>query len=933
LLLEREHEVATLERAVAAAESGAGQTVVVEGPPGMGKTRLLADTCRHARGSGLLVLEGRGAELEREFAFGVARQLFEPALFGLEDDDRATLFAGAARLATRLFDANPDDASGFDASFATYHGLYWLVVNLADSAPVLVCVDDAHSADAETLRFLDYLAHRIDGLAVSMVLSGRPPDTGASDGVWPELVAQASAIALLPQPLSEEGVRALVRETLAADAADEFCAACHVATAGNPLFLRELLGALRAKGVAPSAAATREVTTIGSGAVSRFVLHRVAALGPTAVEVARAVSVLGDDTDVRVAARVAGLTEVAVRQAADELVRADVLEPSEQLAFVHPIVRAAIYEDMPPGERQLRHTAAADTLSSRGASPERVATHLLLTAPVTDHHRAELLHAAAQSAAQRGLPGAAARYLRRAIDEPPPSDELGTMLQELGECELATMDFEAAEGHLQRAIATSTSAVTSASAAALLGRCAIVSGGLRAEAAASVMESVAAQLGPDEREWSLDLACDLLMVTAVAPQLRPGLPKRLASFRAQVAGEPRYEAVAEIHAAAVEQMHGGSAAVAVERTRAAVAAGLPAQAMTNTVFMALTTFVQGEDYDTATALIDAGMDVSRRQGLVARQGVLHGQRAAVALARGALDDAQLEAETGLALVGDRHITVLQLAGVAIAVYLERGDLESATRALERGAVFDDKEDRVYLEQYLTSRGRLRIASGQVQEGVQDLTWCGERLAALGLRWPGSWRAFAAPALVALGELERAVQLAHEQIELARRVGAHGGLGQALRTGGVVIGGDAGLELLEEAVEVLEGSPARLELAHAFTDLGAELCRRRRRREGREALRLGMQQALACGAFALAQRARTELNAGGGRRPRLEVTGVNALTPAERRVCEMAADGELTNRAIAQNLFVTEKTIELHLRNAYRKLGIRSRFQLAEALGP
>jgi DNA-binding NarL/FixJ family response regulator len=150
---------------------------------------------------------------------------------------------------------------------------------------------------------------------------------------------------------------------------------------------------------------------------------------------------------------------------------------------------------------------------------------------------------------------------------------------------------------------------------------------------------------------------------------------------------------------------------------------------------------------------------------------------------------------------------------------------------------------------------------------------------------------------------------------------------------VVIGGDAGLELLEEAVEVLEGSPARLELAHAFTDLGAELCRRRRRREGREALRLGMQQALACGAFALAQRARTELNAGGGRRPRLEVTGVNALTPAERRVCEMAADGELTNRAIAQNLFVTEKTIELHLRNAYRKLGIRSRFQLAEALGP
>jgi DNA-binding NarL/FixJ family response regulator len=119
----------------------------------------------------------------------------------------------------------------------------------------------------------------------------------------------------------------------------------------------------------------------------------------------------------------------------------------------------------------------------------------------------------------------------------------------------------------------------------------------------------------------------------------------------------------------------------------------------------------------------------------------------------------------------------------------------------------------------------------------------------------------------------------------------------------------------------------------LADLGAELGRRRRRREGREALRLALQHAGDCGAFALAERARAELEAGGGRRPRLELTGVNALTPAERRVCEMAADGDLTNRAIAQNLFVTEKTIELHLRSSYRKLGIRSRFQLAEVLAP
>jgi DNA-binding CsgD family transcriptional regulator len=480
-------------------------------------------------------------------------------------------------------------------------------------------------------------------------------------------------------------------------------------------------------------------------------------------------------------------------------------------------------------------------------------------------------------------------------------------------------------------IGASTAVATRASAGSALARCAIVSGGDEAEETARVIESLAAELGPEERERSLELAVDRLMLHVAAPQLRADLPDQLARFEQQASGDPQYEAVAQIHAALLRLMDGGRAADAVDQTRTAMAAGLPAQAVGNTLFVALTTFVWSGAYPEATMIIDAGLELSRRQGFTARQGVLHGHRASVALARGALDDAQLEAETGLALVHERHAAVLQLAAVAIAVYIERGDLEAAARALERGAAFGDAEDRLNLEQYMTSRGRLHIARGDVREGVQDLLTIGHRLQALGVRWPSPWRAFAAPALAALGEHEQAAELATEQIELARQVGSPGALGQALRTGGVAIGGDDGLELLEEAVVVLEPSPARLEFAHALTDLGVELGRRRRRREGREALRLALQHALACGAFALAERSRAELTAGGGRRPRLELTGVNALTPAERRVCEMAADGELTNRAIAQNLFVTEKTVELHLRSGYRKLGIRSRFQLAEAL--
>ncbi|HEX8855671.1 MAG TPA: LuxR C-terminal-related transcriptional regulator, partial [Thermoleophilaceae bacterium] len=155
---------------------------------------------------------------------------------------------------------------------------------------------------------------------------------------------------------------------------------------------------------------------------------------------------------------------------------------------------------------------------------------------------------------------------------------------------------------------------------------------------------------------------------------------------------------------------------------------------------------------------------------------------------------------------------------------------------------------------------------------------------------------------------------------------------ATRAAGTVIGGSEGLDLLEEAVAAVEHSPARLEATYAFADLGAELVKQRRRREGREVLRLAIERAVACGATALADRIRGDLGAGGGRPPRLELSGVDALTPAERRVCDLAAR-ELTNREVAQRLFVTEKTVELHLTNAYRKLGIRSRFQLASAIPP
>jgi DNA-binding CsgD family transcriptional regulator len=332
----------------------------------------------------------------------------------------------------------------------------------------------------------------------------------------------------------------------------------------------------------------------------------------------------------------------------------------------------------------------------------------------------------------------------------------------------------------------------------------------------------------------------------------------------------------------------------------------------------------------AVRLLDAALERARREGHTTRQGLIHAHRAAIALAQGSLPDAQIEAETGLVLVEKPHFATLQLITVAILVHIERGELEAAADLARTGESLGIAKNRANVAEFLIARGRLRIAQDLLEEGVADLLWSGQRREARGLRWPTDWKAYAAPALASLGQDEMAAKLAREQLAAARRFGAPGALGRSLRVAAAAIGGDETQRLLQEAVSVLEHGAARLELAHALADLGAELCRRGRRQEGRDTQRRAIKLAGQCGASALAERAMAGLHAGPGRRARMELTGPSALTAAEWRVCRQAAEGH-TNREVAQALFVTEKTIERHLSSAYQKLGIRSRFQLAAAI--
>jgi len=264
--------------------------------------------------------------------------------------------------------------------------------------------------------------------------------------------------------------------------------------------------------------------------------------------------------------------------------------------------------------------------------------------------------------------------------------------------------------------------------------------------------------------------------------------------------------------------------------------------------------------------------------------------------------------------------------------MTRGDLDGAASTLDLLGLGAEVPDTGHLHWFLHSRARLRILQGRVQDGLADLLELGRRFQALGGHNPAiiPWRSEAALALLQLGDQQQARRLAAEEVELARCWGTPRAVGKALRAAGLVEGGATGLELLAEATAVLGDSPALLERAEALTNLGAALRRANRRTEARAPLRAGLALAHRCGAAPLEQRAHDELLAAVARPRRLALSGVESLTPSEQRIAAMAAQA-MTNRDIAQALFVTPKTVEMHLNNAFRKLGISSRTQLPQAL--
>jgi DNA-binding CsgD family transcriptional regulator len=938
MLLDRQTELERLASVIDAARHGSGGVILIEGESGIGKSALLGAAAEMASASGLKVLSARGGELEVGFGYGLMRQLLEREIDGAPPERARRLLAGAATLAFPIvaprLDAATEGAGAAQEPFAIQHGLYWLLSNLADEYPLALVLDDLHWADAATLRFLVYLARRLDGVAVAVLGALRLDEEGAWEAPLQLLRSEPLVQSLEPAPLSEESVGLIASEILAQQVGSDVTRAALEVSGGNPFLLSELLHTVAAGVATSNEELVRRVRELPPPSVSRSVLLKLARTSENAVALSQAIAVLGASANLYRAAALAGLSESAALAAADKLIEARILAPGRPLEFRHPLLRTAVYSDPPAPRRTREHKRAARLLADDEGSTDAVAGQLLLTEPAGDAWVVTKLREAAAGALARTAPEAAVEYLTRCLAEPPAVAERAGVLLALGSARFHAGD-RAGLDVLGDALDLATDPRQRAMIALELGSLLYYFGDI--PQAVALLEGATSRLDPTD-PLAQHLEATLLAIAGLGISTHGVVDKRLAAGVEEMPGKTPNERLLLATLALRAGSQEGPASRAASIAERALGGGKlfaeqPAYAVP--VMFPVCALIFADEFDAAGVAIRQHFGQARARGSLLAFSAASWAQGWLNHRLGALADAEtdLRISWSRGLEGGWQDASAAGTGLLIEVLVDRGEISAAEAVLsEIDEQFHASSTTVSQLFLLEGRGRLRIAKGDFAAALDDLLELGRRCEAFGWRSPAHhrWRSEAALALMQLGDQQEARRLAQEEVDLATHFGAPRAIAVALQRRALLEHGTEAIGLLEQAAAVIDGSPAQLVKATVLIELGAALRRGRARTAAREPLRIGLETAQRCGAKRLAEHARTELQATGARPRHLVLSGADALTPSERRVCELVAHG-YSNPEVAQLLFVTRGTVEAHLRSAYRKLDIDSRGELASAL--
>jgi DNA-binding CsgD family transcriptional regulator len=706
-------------------------------------------------------------------------------------------------------------------------------------------------------------------------------------------------------------------------ASPAFVEACRRASGANPLLLAELVHAAVRAGVDPASNEVAVVDALVPDGVTTIVRGRLGTLDEPARVLLEVAALAGDGTRLRHLAAVVGCTVDDAGDRADRLLAQRFLDAADPVAFAHPLVQRAIADQVAPGRAGRVHRELARVHAAEH-DRERACAHLLLAPPQGDDAVVRLLveHAAAEL--DRGSPATAARFLARALDEPPSADRR-TVLLALGEAENQLGRAEAIE-HLAAAHALAATPAEAERCARSLAR-ALAFHGRVGDAAGVLATALAASGDPGARAR---LRAETMLLVQ---NLEPSVGESPLDVP-EVDGDVHAPGVAAMRAAVAYERallwHGTAAEVSALCAGAFAGGLLEQEGMDgpSVAFGVQAAMVTG-DWALTEKLLAEGEADARRRGSVRGLAAASGLRARYGVMCGRPDRAELDGRLAVALAREAHTVMLPYALAALVMGLTaRGRLDEAQGLLEvHGMTGELPRNRLGTTLYLA-----RTALACAQRRVADADRDAEALVALG--WadrelPPVWTPVLVDARLLAGRTAEARRLAEVHLADARAWGAAPFVAEALLAAARA-GLDEPATLAQEALDVLDGCEAPLVRATALTDLGAALRRANRRADAREPLARARELAHACGADALAERAYVELLAAGARPRRIERTGVEALTPSERRVVELAVQG-MSNAQIAQHLFVTRKTVEKHLGSAYAKLQVGSRDELEAVL--
>ncbi|HXR60821.1 MAG TPA: AAA family ATPase, partial [Solirubrobacterales bacterium] len=598
-MLERQRELAELHARLKAVTEGEGQAVAIEAEAGLGKTRLLAEARSVAGSIGLTDLSARATELERDFPFALVRQLFGSRLAALTPEDRDRVLEGASSARAALGLGGQDNRE--PDSFAVLHGLYWVTAALAEEGPLLIEIDDAHWADASSLDYLRFLLPRLGELPVLLVIAARPDQSRLREELR-QILADPAVLRLSPAPLSEKATSVLLADALGRDPESAFAAACHQQSGGNPFLICELARTLGEREVEPRDAEAELVRELAPERVAHWVTLRIQRLSLAAGAVARALAVLGDGSDLRLVASMAGLQLEAARRAVDELSRSAILDGDPALHFIHPLVRNAVYAGLAAAERGQAHATATDLLRERDADPERISVHLLATDPRGQPEAVETLIEAADMAVASGAFRSSIVYLSRALREPPPLERRPAVLGRLITATVRAADQETWAAIEADVLAELEREPPLRTRWAIPLTMAMVLGG-RFEEAGSMLEQaveVAVEEGDVERAFQLEAQ------RRTIGMLVPGLPEvDLGPYAEQIDPDSSAGRLAAAMKAG-SAIAGGTAKEAAEAAKRALAGGVifREQPELTTPGLALTTLVIANELDAAREAVE-----------------------------------------------------------------------------------------------------------------------------------------------------------------------------------------------------------------------------------------------------------------------------------------------------------------------------------------